>query len=213
VAELTNRTDLKTYLGLSGTTYDDLLDDLLEEAEDRIRRICNKGEGLFASGPRTEKKPGLGYPIVYLTHRPVTAIASVKLYYSATDSSTLASDVYRINDEGSAVMVYDWTRIAWDSGEPEPPLRSAMWRPYARGLSAYPYTEIVYTGGYGTIPDDLAGIAKWYAAQLYMGRGINATLQSENLGDYSYVRPFMVDGSEVLTKQLVQRLKDFIIQM
>lgn len=212
MAELTNRTDLKTYLGIAGTANDDLLDDLLEEAEDRIRRLCGKGEGLFASGARTEKRPGVGYPIVYLTHRPVTAITSVKVYYSSTDSSTLDSTTYRINDEASAVMVYDWTRIAWDSGEPDPP-RSTLWRPYARGLSAYPYTEVVYTGGYSTIPDDLAGHAKWYAAQLYLSKGVNASLQSESLGHYSYTRAAGMPGQSTILSELRERLAPFTIQM
>lgn len=211
MAELTNRTDVKTYLGLSGTSYDDLLDDLLEQAEDTIRRICGKGTGLFASAARTEKFPGAFQEIIYVTHRPVTAVTSVKVYTSSSNYTTVDSTWYRINDEGTAVMLAgDVDDIAWDIGDPAPPV-SRLWRRYAaRQVKAYPYTELVYTGGYGTIPDDLAGHAKWYTGQLFMNRRTNSAMQSESLGDYSYTR---ASGGNTEMNELRERLRDYIVQM
>lgn len=199
-------------MGITSTTDDTLISELIERAEYRIRRVCGKGTGLFASGSRTEKFPGYGVPVLYLTHRPVTAITSVIAYSSSTSSSTLDSTTYRINDEATAVMLWDWTDVAWDVGGPDYSVRGALWRPYTgRDKSAYPYTQVIYTGGYSTIPDDLEDAAVWLTAQLYHGRTIKAGLQSENLGNYGYTRA--QGENDAIDNELRERLRDYIIDM
>jgi hypothetical protein len=212
VAELTTLAALQEYLSITDSSYDAVLTNTLERAEDRIRRVCGKGDGLFASASRTEKIPGTGRPIIYLTHRPVTVITSVIAYADASTSSTLTSTTYRINDEQTGVMLTDWANPLWDMGGPEYRRTSALWRPYAREQTAYPYTQVIYTGGYATIPDDLAECALWLASQMYRERGVNYAVQSESLGHYSYTLANSANGNAI-TQELHERLAPFIVHM
>jgi uncharacterized phiE125 gp8 family phage protein len=209
VAELTTVAKLKTFLSITATTWDTLLTDLLEGAEDEIRRACNKGEGLFASGSRTQKFSGSSFDVLYLTHRPVTAITTVKVFTDSTNSTTVTSTDYRINDDGNAVLLQSSavTEAMWTGVR-----TSRFWHPDYRSMAAYPYTEVIYTGGYATIPDDLEEAARWYAAQLFLDRAVNHGFQSENLDKYGYtVATPGPDGVSPRVRELRRRLAPFVV--
>jgi len=66
---------LKLHLGVTGTTDDDLLDDLLAQASSLIEELCGRS---FEGGSFTEDHPG-GGRIAFLKNYPVTAVTEVKV--------------------------------------------------------------------------------------------------------------------------------------
>lgn len=210
MAELTTRAKVKEYLGVASTvtTWDTLITDLLEGAEKEIRRLCNKGDGAFATGARTEKRSGAGQRVIYLTHRPVTAITTVKVFTAVSTSTTTDSGDYRINDDATALLLQSCADWGWsDSCR-----RSPFWKPDAHSQVAYPYTEIIYTGGFTTIPDDLEEAARWYTAQLFIDKGTSHTKQSENLDKYGYTLATPdASGTSPRFRELMRRLGPFVV--
>lgn len=201
MAELTSVTLFKTYVGATGTADDALLAVLIEAAELRIRRICNRPDGWLNTVAKTEKIPGSRFDSIPLIYTPVTAITSVKVFSSSGVSTTISSDYYRINDASDSVlMTASGTYVAnFDSG-----MDTTTGYPYGTygyplRVRAYPYTEVIYTGGYAAqanIPDDLENAANQYLAWMYFAR-----------------KEYKVEDHETWEKHLREMLSPYIRRM
>lgn len=87
----------------------------------------------------------------------------------------------------------DWSET-WDV------LASMGWRP-AFGWS--PQTMVVeYTAGYATIPYDVEQTTQEVAAAMFRSRKRDETLNSESLGDYSYVNGGAARITEIMEERL-----------
>jgi uncharacterized phiE125 gp8 family phage protein len=155
MSDLTTKTKVKNYLGISGTTHDDLLDELIKNASASIERFCNRS---FEEDDYTEYfDTTKGFNKLFLRNYPVASLTSVK-YRSGTWGAitweSLNVNDYILNDNGKVAFAFAFPQ-------------------------AEKYIEIVYTGGYKidftdeldtashTLPFDLTQIATEIVAQTF----------------------------------------------
>jgi len=161
---LASRESLKCYLGVAASDegQDALFDQLLAYASERIESHCGRK---FKSEEITEDRDGTGTREMVLSRRPVTELAEV------------CEDADREFGEKTKLPELDLVLYP-DAGV------------VARQGAVFPRGDrnvrVVYTAGYGTIPDDLAAAcvklaAAWYAHARTGGDGVGR----ESLGDYS----------------------------
>lgn len=165
---LTTVAKVKAYLGLSGSSDDALLTDLVAEAESAIVELTG-GRQLEAASI-TEVLDGSGREALRLTHYPVNSVGTVKL---AANRDFAAADPLAAGDlhfDPAAGLLY-WRGGCWPLG-----LRNV---------------QVTYNAGYSTLPVAITRaanivVADWYtrAKQLASGQSQNE-LASENLGDRS----------------------------
>lgn len=186
---LTTRSAIKEWLGISSTTYDTLIDNIGDRAESRILSLCNRPDG-FASGSKTEYFDGENADRIVLTNTPVTAISTVQALANGSVVDTLQSTEYTV-DQNSGALGLDLTYTSrWLNG------RQLYSNDYGTsdGLRLlkpnFPHgwrnIKVVYTGGYATIPGDLAQACIEYAAFMFRARSINPALASHTLGQHSW---------------------------
>lgn len=122
---------VKTYLGLTGSTYDAALDALIPAASERIERACRRA---FGSATLTEYHDG-GHDRVLLGRRPATAVNEVHddPRGQFPDASVVPAAEYTLYPEMGLLM-----------------LRSGR---FARGVRS---VRVTYSGGYAEPPADLA---------------------------------------------------------
>jgi uncharacterized phiE125 gp8 family phage protein len=162
--DLTTRDDLKRYLGIDAgdTSQDDLLDDLIDYASERIETHCRRR---FASEELTEYLDGPGTTELVLSRRPVSVLSSVRVDADrgfAAETEVDSSELVLRADAGVAERV------------------GAIFPAGARNV------RVEYTAGYSTVPDDLALAcvklaAAWYAHARAGADGVTR----EALGDHS----------------------------
>jgi len=68
------RDDVKTYLGLGGTTHDDLIEALIPAASETIENACGR---VFGEVEVAEERDGDGQDRIVLRRRPVLAVSGV----------------------------------------------------------------------------------------------------------------------------------------
>jgi uncharacterized phiE125 gp8 family phage protein len=154
-ADLTTKSKVKAYLGISGITHDTLLDELIKNATASIERFCNRS---FTEASYTEYFDTVGgNSKIFLRNYPVASLTSVK-YRSGTWGAitweSLNVNDYILNDNG---------KVAFSFPFPD----------------AEKYLQIVYTGGYKidftdeldisahTLPFDLTQVATEIVAQSF----------------------------------------------
>lgn len=180
--ELTTTAKVQAVMFPGGTTPDTtFIDNCLLRAEAEIRNLCGRPDGWTNTASHTETFPGVQINgRLVLRNDPVTAITTVKIFASSGNSSTISSSLYRIDTDASMLLFIPgvqgglayatvFTNALDVSAYTNPPTP-----PDDLGI-AYPYTEVVYTGGYGasSIPVDLEQIANEFTAALYYrSRGV-----------------------------------------
>ncbi len=129
---LTTLAKIKLYLDIDEATWDTVLGNLQNGAEDRIENYC--GVDGFASATRTEQIDGRGSSRLVLKNRPIISIATVHDSTSRTfgASALIASTDYTFYD---------------DSG--------LLQRTAGAFVNGIRNVQVVYVAGYATIPDDL----------------------------------------------------------
>lgn len=193
---LTTLTEIKTYLSISGTGNDTLLTALAEAGEDWIFRYCNRPSG-FASASQTEYFDGeFSETLPALTYSPVTAVASVKISTGEGTWSTLTLSTMSIDG-----LPLDGTAFTTHKGIIR--FRSRAGNKWSFETGQVPYTpiqhganfgggrdtvQVVYTGGYSSIPAALEQASIMAASDLWNNRTTNPAVKSETLGEYSYTR-------------------------
>ena len=155
MSNITTKEKVKTYLGLSGSTHDTLIDELIKNATASIERFCNRS---FTEDEYTEYFDTIGgFNKLFLRNYPVASLTSVKYRtgtWGAITWESLNVNDYLLNDNG---------KVAFSFPFPE----------------AEKYLQIVYTGGYKidfdnelliashTLPFDLTQVATEIVAQTF----------------------------------------------
>lgn len=155
MADLTNKTKVKAYLGISGTTYDTLIDELIKNATASVEKFCNRN---FTEDSYTEYFDTDPVAKLFLRNFPVASLTSVQ-YRSGT-----------------------WGAITWENLNVNDYLLNELTGKVSLAFvlpSAEKYIKIVYTGGYKidfdnetdplqhNLPADLTQIVTELVAQTY----------------------------------------------
>jgi hypothetical protein len=158
-SNLTTKEKVKTYLSLSGTTNDALLDELIKNITSQIEIFCNRN---FTEASYTEYfDTECGEDEVFLRNLPASTLTSVQ-YRGGTWGAITWFD-FNINDY---LLNSETGALEFASSLPD----------------ADKYLKVVYTGGYKidfnnetsvtlhTLPFDLTQIATEMVAQLFTQR-------------------------------------------
>lgn len=190
--QLATVANVKDYLGITVSTYDTLLGDLLSRAESYIFDICGRAPDGFAYAAHTETLSGDGSDRLSLKYTP--------LYLAGDGTITLdGEDVWTtdpLNDPDCPAV--------FDKYSGELRLRANVEGevcafgtipPNDRRVVPY-FTEslsnvvVTYYGGYGTPNDALPAVLTQAAIEcvkcLYMNRARDPQMLGEQLGEYSY---------------------------
>lgn len=138
---------------------------LISAASNAIEKRCRR---VFAQATLTETYSGSGHGRVWLNRPPISSITSVSVDGVALD-----------NTNGDA-----WSYVS-ETGE----LRRGTSR-YAGGFASDDI-DVVYVGGYASIPPDIKVACITLVKHLADGARQTGLLKSESIGDYSYT---MADG-------------------
>lgn len=180
---LVTRADVKTYLGVSSTDDDDLLDDLIASAESIVKEF---------------------------THRTFDASSSTKKFDAEGDvegATLYFSSGFELAGEPSAVTNGDGTALVADTDYVMVPLNrfpayglqmlpssSSYWQGKSNGdhVNAISITGVWGYSASGSTPNDVVQAAKRLSAFLYRQRDTNSDAD----------RPLIVDGVTVLPSSL-----------
>lgn len=178
----------KTYASITASTWDALLDVLIPAAQADAERFCGR---LFDSATRTETLNGDDAGCFVLKHAPIASITSVK--YVAVDGTktTLPSTSYKFDAETGELYLVPLA-VAKATTYDALGIPSSVWQlgpQFSRGFQNY---EVVYVGGYSSMPADLQLGMYQYVAELFApiksGAVQDTSLSSETIGAYSYSR-------------------------
>lgn len=185
MASLISIAEYKVWAGITGTAQDALLTVLVDAVSMEVRRWCDRNlTNGFESVSRTERYDGNDEQTIQLIEWPVTSITSVTLYTAGGDTEVLDADTYRVNGDSGVL-----SRIDPKTGR----FPVTAFGTVNATFSVQPWfdqgfdnVEVVYTGGYATIPADLKMACYRLTDLAYSARGRNMGIQSESLGGYSY---------------------------
>jgi len=159
-ANLCTRDSVKTHLGLSGSTYDNVIDALIPAASEAIENTCGRR---FAQASYTDYRDGDGLDRIVLRRRPVTEVAGVWDDPARTfgDATKLDADEYVLDAERGIVL-----------------LRAGTFSEGVRNV------KVSYTAGAAAVPDDVAQacrmlVAAWFHAAREGGDGLDARTAGE----------------------------------
>lgn len=186
---ITTTSAYKAARGITTTTDDAVIGVIVTQINDQIETLAGRA---FDQASYTDTLDGEGTPAVFLTHTPVSALTSVRIWYGnsyeewTAATSPTVSALFRLNaDTGELTWVEDsYTLWAldhqdWPYYDPTP-----RWPEGRQNIVA------VYTGGYSTVPPALAMHAHELIDtqyRLYTSAGqTRKDLASETLGSYSY---------------------------
>lgn len=196
--ELCTVSEVKTRLDITATTWDSLIGQMILEAEGMMADWADRRDdstGMVGTGPRwlsgvhTETLPGALRAEHQLRYWPVTSVSSVTVVTSTVSSTTVATNLYRIDADQVRVRFIGTWQVAWEAGLTPSGLYAGQQSPGPiETVYAYPYTQITYTGGFtaGSVPASLKSAAIRLTAAMFQARARDGTLLSEKLGDYSY---------------------------
>ena len=185
MAALTTTARYKTWAGIVGSAQDTVLGYILDGVSAEVRRWCDRNlTNGFESVSRTERYDGNDEQTIQLIEWPVTSITSVTLYTAGGDTEVLDSDTYRVNGDSGVLSRIDpkMGRFPVTAfGTVNATFSVQPW--FDQGFDN---VEVVYTGGYATIPADIKMACYRLTDLAYAARGRNMGIQSESLGGYSY---------------------------
>lgn len=185
MASLISIAEYKVWAGITGTAQDALLTVLVDAVSMEVRRWCDRNlTNGFESATRTERYDGTNEQTIQLIEWPITSITSVKVYTAGGDVETLDSDTYRVNGDSGVLSRIDprlgrYPVTAF--GTVNATFSVQPW--FEQGFDNI---EVVYVGGYSTIPADLKMACYRLTDLAYAARSRNFGVQSESLGGYSY---------------------------
>lgn len=191
-AALTTLANVKTALGISGSSEDTRLERIIEAASALAANYCSR---VFevpitddALGTLTEKQAGVGTPFLILNRPPIDEDQSIAV---SIDGVTESTSNYEVHDAKGGVLYHKvgtWlitAPAAW--GISRPPAFN-----FPRKL-----ISITYRGGYVTptqattysltrdLPYDLEQAAIMLAVSIYNSEGRDQTISNESLMSYS----------------------------
>ena len=145
---LVTASEYKTSRGISGTDYDTRIGEAINAASAKARVYCGRNlTNGFEEAERTEVYDGDGTNAIRLHEWPVDSISSVKFLTAASSGAAVYGDTvdasgYHSDGRGTLYRVggVSWvmahggsSRTGWPEGDAN--------------------VQVVYTGGYATIPD------------------------------------------------------------
>jgi hypothetical protein len=185
MANLITTSEYKTWANIGTTAYDTIIGTIVSGVSTEIRRWCGRDTSNgFESMSRTERYDGNNEQTINLMEWPVSSVTSVKVYASDGTYETLDSTTYRVDSSGGILSCVDPIKARYPVtafGTVQATFSVQPWFP-----DGFDNIEVVYTGGYATIPDDLKIAAFRLADMHYAARGRNMGVVSESLGQYSY---------------------------
>lgn len=137
---LVSRNAMKTYLGISGTTYDDFLDREITMVSDTIELYCRRKFNQATWSQtfyRDETRP---MKALELFHFPLISVTSVEI-----DGVVFDDDYYRIHKPTARVIRTDGGLFMFDAEE----------------------IEVTYVAGYATIPTPLQQVVYDLVSERY----------------------------------------------
>lgn len=173
--------DLKTDLGISGSSLDSTLERRILAASELIEKWC--GRSFRYQAGRVENVKGEGWPTISLSKRPIVSIASI-----VVDGYTIPSDAYSIRDadRGSVYRAdgWAWTASLLGSASPE--------RVTGTEEAAF---VVTYTAGYAlpndtdqspaALPSSIVEACLLWATELHRAAGSRGDVVQEQVGDAS----------------------------
>lgn len=182
--------ELKARLGISGSTQDDYLQLLLDQAADLIDGATNS---TFSQQTATDEPyDGTGTRRFRLRHRPVIAVSAVKL-----GDDTIDSGAYEVTPEGWVVLpeqddVEDYNARLRSSGSYWPPGTNII--------------KVTYDYGYAAVPPIIKGSCLDLAYIEYK-RGSNQHIKAESFGPRSVT---YVDIQGAIPPHIMARLQRYV---
>lgn len=179
---LTTLARVKTALGITDSSKDDQLEDVINEASAAIESYCNRS--FYYETGKVEYLEGYGTSFLMVSKYPLLDVSEVIV---RDETTAVDSDSYYI----------------WKQGEEGKIYRRSTWT--ARMQSAAPITltplagtqqdryKVTYTGGYitpqqeidavgtRTLPYDLEAAAKGLSVSMYLSESRDETIKSEKL--------------------------------
>lgn len=218
---LTSRVNIKTLLGVSDTSLDEIIDLLIPQADAIIKGYLKRD---IEQVTYTEYYSGTGNQIVVLNQAPVQSIISVHedgdgYYGDGTDAFSTSTaliqgtDFVLRKDDNTATEV-SGSGILYRIGK--------LWpRPYLRlhnQLSSTPSQgigniKVVYVAGWATVPADIEFAANKLVISMIGSRDKAERLESESIEDYSYTLAASEDESRLLdsVKGALARYKRIVV--
>jgi len=181
---LTTLARVKTLLNISGSTYDTLLEDIINAVTDAIENQCSRR---FAETTHTEEQiDGTGKPSLFVKFYPITIFTKLEVRTGKTTWVEVDSDDYRINSDTGELQLTGDTR---------------------EGFRNYRAT---YDAGFTTIPYDLDMAAAQMAAHEFNTRGQGGgQIESESLGDYTVSYRKGTDESDKFIDGVIEKYKKY----
>jgi hypothetical protein len=210
-------TEVKTFLSITGATFDALLADLLKVAERRIAELCNRKKyGFDLTLAMVEHFDGEGASQLILAYTPIASVASVKSVGYDGEETTLDAGLYTFDPE-TGVLGFRFPRAVryaqvWSSGSGGGNLPSTGFRgPFPSFGDGFRNIKVTYAGGYerngvggDELPATLRQAAIEYTAAIFQYRQRDPSLQAENLGAYGYT--MAMPGRAAIENYLVETL-------
>ena len=169
--------DLKTFLGVSGTSEDAKLEIIRQGVEAAVERFCQRR---FAQQQYTELYDGTGTERLYLDHRPVVSVAEVRVA-SGLYGGVGHDDAFP--DSGVWTQNEDFILPRTDESEQNMGLLVAVNAVWPLGVAN---VKVTATCGYSTIPQDVQLACYLMAATVRQAAEKGTPVASERIGDYSY---------------------------
>jgi hypothetical protein len=157
--DLVTSTEVKTYLGISGSTHDTLITELIDLVSEYIEDYCNT---YFSSVAVTDKHDG-GGEFLFVTKAPIISITSIT---DNLDSTVVAATDYDAYLKSGRIYRESNTTL-WTSNEPR----------WFEGRQRF---TIVYQAGHAVIPEAV----KWVAYTL-IGRHLKILPTSNASGQWN----------------------------
>lgn len=193
MADLTTASKVKTFLGISSSTYDMLLASLVSSISSQVETFCNR---TFVRGTYTEYfDTELGDKKIFPSNYPIVSLTSVQYQTGTWDNLTwldFPASYYLLNSEMG--------KISFGSPLPE----------------AEKYIKVVYVGGYlidfanetdntkHTLPADLSLLVTEMAAQSFNNR------QAQGISNMSTEGQSITYKEVDINKDLSSRLSRYI---
>lgn len=182
---LTTLSSVKSYLGITGSDEDTLLNTFITQATAVINKYCLR---TLEAAAYTEYYEGNGRPELVLRQYPINSLTSIHVdddgYYAqgsgAFGSGDLLTEGVDYTYRSGSGIVYRigsvWPARTFKSGSDL----------VGQRIPGYGNIKVIYNGGYSTVPDDLALAANMLISTLRRGAGNGGNFKSESLEYYSY---------------------------
>ena len=203
---LTTAATIKTLLGMSDNSFDDVLAVLIPQADAIIKRYLQRE---IEQATYTEYYSGSGSQSLLLNQLPVQSIVSVHEdrdgYFGEGDdafssaTTLLAGTDYVLRKDAATTVETSQSGILYRIGQtwPRPGDRSRGQLASSPGLSLG-NIKVVYIAGWASIPADIQYAANRLVTSMLESRKRAGHLQSESIEDYSYTYSSSADEIWIL---------------